>query len=193
MRYLLVLFIGLFPLLGHAQEESESLFRAGILGGFNASQLDGDSYRGYDKLGASVGLGVKYRLPEKKISLGMEILYSMRGSVEALKVGDAQDKIKLDYIDVPVWVAYREWNIDFQGGLFFGRLINVKTELLGQYEPENFKKIDAGVFLGATYHFNDNFGASLRFTRSFINLMKKEANRNALLNHHLTMRVEYWF
>ncbi|MGB1217258.1 MAG: porin family protein [Saprospiraceae bacterium] len=193
MRYLLVLFISIFPVLIYAQEDGESLFRGGILGGFNASQLDGDSYRGYDKLGASVGLGVKYKLPGKKISLGMEILYNMRGSVESLKVNDIQDKIKLDYIDIPVWMAYREWNIDFQGGLFWGRLINVKTELLGLYEPENFKKIDVGLFLGATYHINDNFGASLRFTRSFINLMKKEANRNALLSHHLTIRVEYWF
>lgn len=181
-----------------AQEDNGRLFQAGIVAGFNASQLDGDLFRGYSKLGAHGGLKVKYQLPSKpKIGLSTEMLFSMEGSSQDINFSSStnnQVKIKLNYIEIPVLVSYREWKIDFYGGLSYGRLIGASTSILSTgFLAEDFRKDDFGIVLGATYLFDEHWGATFRFSRSFTNAIKKDVGKNALLAHLLTFRVEYFF
>ncbi len=185
-----------FFLIGQDQEEEVYLFRAGIVAGFNASQLDGDDFRGYDKMGANAGLKIKYFIPSNpKLNIGFEMLYSMKGSSQNLNfnVSSPQAKIKIDYVEIPIIVGYKEWNIDFHAGMSFGRLLRTSINEFTIYLPEDFKKNDFNILLGATYLINKNWGATLRFSRSVVNLVKKEINKDALLGHLLTFRVEYLF
>ncbi len=180
-----------------AQELDGRLFRGGVVLGFNASQLDGDQYRGYDKLGLHAGLKVRYTPPgREKLGIHVEMLYSMRGSNDQLiqnSSSNTQSKIKLDYIAVPFVVSYREWNIDFHVGASYGRLIHSSTNIFTIYAPEDFRQNEVNVLLGATYVFKRNWGATFRFSRSVTNAVLKEVNKDPLLGHWLTFRIEYFF
>ncbi len=178
-------------------EENGRLFQGGVVLGFNTTQLDGDNFRGYDKLGMHGGIKVKYLLPNNnKMALHLEMLYSMRGSSENLirnSTNNTQARLKLDYIEIPLLFSYKEWKIDFHAGLSFGRLIRANTNDFTFYVPEDFNKNDFSILLGATYLFNKNWGGTIRFSRSVNNAVAKEVNKDALLGHSLTFRLEYYF
>lgn len=198
MKWQIVLILFFFSWGIIAQEDNGRLFQAGIVAGFNASQLDGDRFRGYSKLGAHVGLKVKYQLPSNpKIGLSTEMLLAMKGSSQDLNFSSSnnnQIKIKLNYIEIPLVVSYREWKVDFHAGLSYGRLIAVSNSILSSsYSDEDFRKDDLGIVLGATYLFNENWGATFRFGRSVTNALKKDVNKGALVGHLITFRVEYFF
>ncbi len=182
-------------LVAQKEEDKSSLFKGGIVAGFNAAQLDGDQFRGYSKLGLHAGIKVKYRIKEK-MALHMEMLYSMRGSSEKLKKssnGNVQTRIKLDYVEIPLLFSYKEWKIDFHSGVSFGRLIRSSTNDFSSFTSESFRKNEISIILGATYLFNEHFGGTLRFARSVTNALKNDVNADALLGHLLTFRVEYYF
>lgn len=199
MKWKFVFILSFFFMLSFAQDENEGrLFKAGVVLGFNASQLDGDRFRGYSKLGLNAGLKAKYLLPSKpKVGLGVEMLFSMKGSSEDLNFSSAnntQFKIKMNYIEIPVLVSYKEWNIDFHAGVSYGRLISASTEILTtDYIESDFRKDDMNVLLGATYVFLEDWGVTLRYSRSFVNAVRKDVNKDALLGHLLTFRLEYLF
>lgn len=198
MKWSIVFILSFFSIGLFSQVESDRLFKAGIVGGFNASQLDGDQFRGYSKLGAHTGLKIIYQLPSKpKIGLSTEMLFSMKGSSSDLNFSSSnnnQVKIKLNYIEIPLLVSYREWKMDFHTGLSYGRLISSSTSILTtNYLEGDFRKYDLNVLFGATYYFNDNMGATFRYSRSFVNAVKKEVNKDALVGHLLTFRLEYLF
>ncbi len=198
MKTILVCILSIISFGMMAQEENNRAFKAGLVLGFNASQLDGDRFRGYSKLGINAGLKVKYPFPNKpKLGLAVEMLYSMKGSSSDLNFSsnnNNQVKIKLDYIEIPVLVSYTEWKLDFEAGLSYGRLINASTSILTTgYLEDDFRKNEANVLLGATYLINDHIGATFRYTRSFTNAVRKDVNRDALLGHLITFRIEYLF
>jgi len=70
----LTLILVLFPILLTAQPR----FRAGVVAGLSASQIDGDISRGYNKLGFLGGLRVIARL-KSRTEASMEILYPQGG------------------------------------------------------------------------------------------------------------------
>jgi hypothetical protein len=199
MKWQFVFILSFFSLISLAQDdESGRLFKAGVVVGFNASQLDGDRFRGYSKLGLHAGLIVKYQLPSKpKVGLGVEMLFSMKGSSEDLNFAsttNTQFKVKMNYIEIPLIVSYKEWNIDFHAGVSYGRLISASTEILTtSYSESDFRKDDMNVLLGATYIFLEDWGVTLRYSHSFVNAVKKDVNKDALVGHLLTFRVEYLF
>jgi hypothetical protein len=170
---------------------------AGLVVGFNASQLDGDDFRGYSKVGLNAGLAVEYRIPSsKRLGLGLEMLFSMKGSTRKLNPSsgnNVKSTITLNYVEIPVYLRFREWNLDFHGGMSYGRLISSKTNEFTIYLPEDFKKDDLSVVLGVNYRFNEHFGAGARFTRSVVNIVNKEVNKDALVGHLLSFRVGYMF
>ena len=57
MKFILAIIISLsFCILQAQDTENTPLFRAGVTAGFNASQLDGDNFGGYSKVGLHAGL-----------------------------------------------------------------------------------------------------------------------------------------
>ncbi len=195
MKRLLPLLFWVFPMLVFAQDESNRAFRASVLLGFNATQLDGDQYRGYDKVGLHGGLGVSYRFPNNpKLGLGTEIIFSAEGSSEKINFSSSnntQGVISLNYIRIPLLFSFREWKFDFHAGASYGRLIGSDTNEFTIYLADDFRQDDIGIVLGASYMFTDNWALTFRFSRSVMNTVKPEINRDALNGHFLTFRVEY--
>jgi hypothetical protein len=54
-------------------------FEGGLIGGFNASQVDGDLYKGYHKPGIALGGYVQTNLT-RTVFIGMELKLMQKGS-----------------------------------------------------------------------------------------------------------------
>src|SRR5688572_14482098 len=129
---LVVMFIFLnSPSILHGQR-----FSAAIVGGVNASQIDGDQLAGFDKLGLTGGLKATVNF-ESVFDLNVEFLFTQRGSKPDLFNPDYDPDIKihLDYAEIPVYVSLGDWWQEEDGyhkasahaGVSFGRLINAST------------------------------------------------------------------
>ena len=90
----------LFPFSLLAQDAPSQRFKAGILVGFNGSQINGDASAGFNKLGLVAGVrGVT--VINEKMEISIELLYSQRGSRSELFNSTNTNipfKIELNYI-----------------------------------------------------------------------------------------------
>jgi hypothetical protein len=168
-------------------------FGGGITLGFNASQIDGDDMAGYHKIGWNSGLNTSYNLNDPW-QINVDFLFSQRGSQSQLIPDDTESlrKITLNYVELPVYIAYQDWKIedDFykvQGfaGLSAGRLFSVKNALGDDdINGDNFLKNDFSYILGAKFMFSKHLGMTGRYTRSFLKMYKNpEDGSRSLLSY----------
>jgi hypothetical protein len=195
---LVILFCLLFIETAVAQQR----FRAGLIFGLNASQLNGDDSAGYNKLGLNGGLRGTAMLRDK-MDLVFEMLYSQRGSYEKYIVGD--QRISLNYIEVPVMVSYKDWyqedddyyKVQAVGGFSYARLLDASaTGSLHDSEVGNFNTNDFAITIGFDIMFSKHFGMGTRWTRSINRLYDSRDHAtglNSLLGYFLTFRGMYMF
>lgn len=110
MKYLLMLLLCCgVNLLG------TQTFRGSLILGFNASQIDGDLTAGYNKLGLLAGVGGGFDFA-KKWAFNVELLYNQKGSQNKFIKGAPElfFNIKTDYIDMPVYISFKDWYDDEQ-------------------------------------------------------------------------------
>ncbi len=201
-RFLLIhLCCALFLTL-HAQQR----FKAGLVLGATAAQINGDNSAKFNKLGLNIGLKVNTTLTDKSDFI-IEILLSQRGSQTELRPnsGIQQQKIHLDYIEVPIIFNYKDWldkkedyyKMHFHGGFSYGRLFNTRfdnspLEEAGPFFREN----DFSWLVGVTFFTNEHVGFFARYNRS-INLLFKNTpanpNTNSLLSYFLSFGGNYVF
>lgn len=179
--FLLLLFL---PALLLAQRQPQR-FRAGIVAGLTAAQIDGDLSAGYNKLGLQAGLRGITRLSEHT-DASVEILYAQRGcQSELLKNFDNPFffSLTLDYVEIPVQWHYKDWLIEgdnesenyyrvsFNLGLSYARLLNTRFKddfsALQAVAPDYLKKNDISFLIGANFMANRHVGFTVRYQRSF--------------------------
>lgn len=185
---------------------AQQRFRAGIILGATASQINGDDSAQFNKLGITAGLKVNTILTDKSDFI-IEILLSQRGSQTELFSQSAalQRTIHLDYIQVPLIFNYKDWldedddyyKLHFQAGLSYGRLFNTRFENSPLEEAGPFfRQNDISWLAGATFFANDHLGFFARYNRS-INLLFKTSssnpNVNSLLSYFLSFGGNYVF
>lgn len=168
MRFLLTIFF--FCSL----TASSQVFKSGLITGLSASQIEGDGYGGYDKIGFIVGGYVNSDLSEK-FSSQLEIYFINKGSFDALHPdkGDYDSyKVNLNYIEIPLVLQYSQQKFTFEAGLFLGKLIG--TPRIFDENGERFvyqfpfKPFDFGGLLGIEYALNDHFSLNLRSKNSLV-------------------------
>ena len=110
-------------------DEEPKVFNGGLILGANFSQVDGDTYYGYHKVGLNAG-GVVYVHFTKVFGASMEITYSQKGSrgedvLESPTVGTHVEKyfMNLNYVEVPVTFHALFRGIDFEAGASYARLL----------------------------------------------------------------------
>jgi len=84
-------------------------FEGGLIGGFNASQVDGDLYKGYHKPGVALGGYVQTNLT-RTVYAGMELKLMQKGSrnIDSLAIeGQIKYIMRLNYVDLPVYLGIR--------------------------------------------------------------------------------------
>ena len=164
--------------------------------GFNASQIDGDLFSGYNKLGIHGGLGVSYKLNEQW-SIKSGIFYDALGSQKELQVGNTapeeQQKIKLTYISVPITANYKITSIPLSlgAGLQVGTLLNSKIQdRADDAILEFFNKTDVTAIFTPRYQFSNRWSFCLKasegVTLIFNNDKVSSLNSNSLRNRYLT-------
>ncbi len=180
---LLALSVCLFcqQLFAQSKKENYQTFRASIVAGANAAQIDGDDLAGFNKLGIRAGaeVGVRWhRLFES--SVGM--YYSQKGSASELSAGgtDLLARFTLNYVQIPLMVTYDDDGLQFGAGFSYSRLINSKIIILGELDEarsDSYSKNDFSFVAKGGYFIKDRIGFHLGFERSLGNILKSDVER----------------
>lgn len=210
MSYTIKLSILLFllPLFALAQDEDDDAtilkrpqavylmndeyrFFGGLVGGVNFTQVDGDTYSGYNKVGLNVGAIVQARV-NNILGLSVEINYTQKGShaistssSAALGTYISEYKFKLNYMEIPVVLhILTNQRFHYEFGFSYARLINFSESLYADpgvvidpnvYYPRND---DFNIIGGLCYQFYNKWFIEGRFQYSLATI--RDAERNPL-------------
>ncbi len=150
---------------------SAQRFQGGLLGGFTASQVDGDSYAGFDKLGLQGGVFVNINF-RNNFGAQMEIRYAGKGARKPTSSEDTEVyKLALHYIDLPLMATYTfRKKVVFDLGIVPGYLFAKNGEENGGPVDESwfvgFKKTDIAWMVGVNYKITGNIFVNLRYSYS---------------------------
>ena len=147
-------------------------FVAGPLLGGSFSQVDGDSFKGYQKFGFQLG-GFVYRKLTDRWDVQLEIKYAQKGSRKTpnYDIGDYTDyKIHLNYIQFPLLARYNFEKFSLEAGLSIGNLLSETEEYEGLKIPEEdkvqFETMEYATLIGGNYYFNNKLWVNFRFSYS---------------------------
>jgi hypothetical protein len=150
-------------------------FEGGLLAGFNATQVEGDYFKGYNKPGILAGFFVQTDVAPA-IFAGMEIKYSQKGSRKRIKQNDPDPQkyiMRLGYMDVPLFVGFRTNDRGaVVAGVSAGYLIHaMEFNEYGEFPSEDqnaFNNLDLQPFLGFQFDMLDQVKLDLRFALSVL-------------------------
>lgn len=169
-----------FAVAQHGLAQREQRFRAGLIAGLTASQIDGDDSYGYNKLGLQAGVRTAALLG-KRTEASVELLFAQRGARNELlpnNINPNNFALTLNYVEVPLQFHYKDWFVDddedgfyrvvVNGGFSYGRLINYRVsddlsfiEVVAPFVEKN----DFNYLLGATVFANRHLGFTVRISR----------------------------
>lgn len=177
-------------------------FDAGLIAGFNGTQVEGDSFKGYHKAGLLAGVFVQTDIAPAIVA-GMEIKYSQKGSRR--KYDEKQPEIekyvmKLGYIDIPLFMGFRTNDKSMIiGGIAPGVLIHSKE--IGAYgelpeeDRQDFNTFDLQPFLGFQFDFLERASLDLRLAISVLKCSDKPKTNyyfhNGLYNNVISLAFYY--
>ncbi len=194
-RFIYIVQILFFMGYAHSQQ-----FEGGILGGLTASQIDGDSYSGYNKVGIQAGAWVQ-RLFTYTLAGQLELRYVQKGSLHTNKPNDpTYYKCVLHYIDLPLLAQYiYNEKVVFELGigpefLLSGNEFDAWGKL-PEREP-HFHTFTISAIAGIGYTFWNVLTFSARFNYSIIPIRDHPSGQSYLLNqgqysHVLSFAVYY--
>ena len=175
MKHILLLIFALTACALHAQNTGpERRFEAGLVAGFNLSQVNGDLLYGFNKIGLNVGGRVDAILAENW-RLSLEMLYTQQGASRNKldNPASAFDKIRLNFVEAPVMLHFQDWKIQASAGLSYGRLINYEIiDYTGEDATEQIPLRENlfSAVLGGTFFFDEHFGLNILWSKWINNL-----------------------
>lgn len=151
------------------------VFKVGLIAGLSGSQIEGDGYAGYKKLGFITGGFVNTDLSETW-STQMEMYFINKGSFKAAQPDKGDYKkfsLNLNYIEVPIALQYKYQQFKFEIGPYLAKFLNAKFEdefgerknPFGNYPIRSF---DFGGFVGINFALTENLIFNLRSKNSLI-------------------------
>ena len=178
MGFLALLWLSL-PISAMAQQVNAALF-----GGINISQVQGDIYTGFNKLGFNVGLSVN-RLIDRQFYWQAEIKYSTRGVYEGPKDNN-QSLYKSSYhiLEFPLSVNYLfDERIKVELGTSPEVLLTTffwdENGLMDRSTYPDNRRIGLSVFAGIGYWFTERMMAGIRYTNSAVPFRDPEEWNNS--------------
>lgn len=193
-----------FSLIGATLLQAQN-FNAGILAGVNASQVSGDGYGGFNKAGLIVGVYTDIDVSQK-INLQFEINYSQKGSRENpdTEQGDTDFFLmRLNYIEVPIMARYKNNRFTFEGGMYYGQLVDEYLENQdGPFEiPQElnkFRTYDVGALLGMNFNFTENIIMNWRYNMSVLPIRDHDSGASwifdaGMLHQYVSFTMRYEF
>jgi hypothetical protein len=192
-------------------EEPLKVFSGGLILGMNFTQVDGDTYFGYHKVGLNAG-GVVYVHFTKVFGASMELLYSQKGSrgesvLESSTAGTYVAKyfMNLNYVEVPVTLHIVSHKFDFEGGASYARLIKskewIQTDMPVIIDPDHnrYNTSDVELIFGLGREVYKHWFLNLRFQYSLTSVRPPERipvgfgyGSIGQFNNLFSLRVIYW-
>ena len=201
IKYLLIPLLTLISLSATAQD-----FDFFALAGPVASQIDGDNFGGYNKMGLVLGAGVSRDI-NHSWKAQMELEFIQKGKGSYYEDGSTY-KVILNYLQLPIIANYTLIeNLSIETGVSFSYLISYQFNENGEdnnsHRPYTPYSYDINWLLGSTYSFSKEWKVNLRFAYSILpmgNTIEEEVyNPNfwrkpgAQYNNSLAVTVQYWF
>ncbi len=171
MKYCIHIFIILLlPSLSFGQ-----YFKAGPIVGLAATQVDGDGYGGFNKAGVSTGIFLQRTSANNQhLSFQFEMQFIQKGARKNAKPDKEEYDaflLRLNYIELPLFIQYRHKHLAAEIGPYAGMLMyDYMADELGILPRQGvpFKKYDIGGYLGFYYYFNEHFSVNWRSGNSFL-------------------------
>ena len=180
-------------------------FKAGIIAGFNACQIDGDNVGGYSHPGVRAGIRASTILKDKW-RVDTDILFSQRGSRASatdLSVGIDNFVLGMDYVERPLGVRFSDWYVSSEdyhkvfvkAGLTYGRLIQVRHSDFSGYEilDEYINNDDLAGSIGLGFYPKKHLVVELNWTKSFFPFYRSGNGpylRN-MIGYYFSMQIMY--
>jgi hypothetical protein len=176
IRVIFILLI--LPLLAISQEPSPTVnsnknaFNLLLTGGCSPSQVHGDAYSGFNKIGVMGGIGVESVFSEK-MAMNLSFLFIQKGAQKNQNPdkGDySAYYLNLNYLEVPLIITYSQKKFLFDAGISAGYLINYyEASEAGNFTGLfPFQKFEYSVKIGLGYHINKKWFVNFRSSNSFI-------------------------
>lgn len=148
-------------------------FNTGFFGGVTASQVDGDTYNGFNKLGITAGAFVNRHI-DFDFYWQLELKYVMRGVYQRPELNtNFLYKSSYHYLEIPISVHYiydekilGEMGISPEV-LLFKKFWDQDGVMDPSQYPDN-RKLGLSVFIGIQYWYASRYGVGFRYTYSAI-------------------------
>jgi hypothetical protein len=147
-------------------------FYAGPVVGVSFSQVDGDTYQGFNKAGMILG-GFVGRQISENWKAQLEISFIQKGSRKKpdIERGDYTDYlIHLNYIQFPLTVQLSFKRFSFDAGVSVASLLDYREEVDGIAIPEDdqvpFKPLEVSSIFGVSFNITDLLKLNGRFNYS---------------------------
>lgn len=162
-------------------------FEGGFFAGLTASQVDGDTYSGFDKAGLTAGAYITGEI-SRNSNWKAELRYAQKG---AYKKSTEQDlslyKLIIHYVEIPL--LYQYWlneNIVLEGGvspdIYLGHKEETENGIIPEEDGPNYHLFSIGANAGAAYKITDHIIAGARYTYSIIPIRDHASGQTYLLN-----------
>jgi outer membrane protein W len=165
-------FISILVILGVWISAEAQKFEGGIVAGFNASQVDGDTYAGYNKIGIALGVFTRTKFTEN-LSGELQIRWMQKGASKKVTENDlSQYSSKLNYIEIPVLLQFHQSpKLSWHVGPGFNYLFHYSVE--DENGPLNshaisFRNFELAGMAGFEYQIIEKLGISVTFSYSLI-------------------------
>ena len=180
LTFLLICFFG----SGFSQ--NEILWETHFAG--NVSQMSGDGYSGFRKVGLEAGFGGVYPLDSKGHFFGFKLNYNQKGVKKRRneEEGDYTDyTLAMDYIEIPVSYLFPLWGVYFETGLSASYNIRFKQINNGvtYAEPTNLRAIEMGLFGAVNFEINKHLVFGIKYLNSLTPIQKNT----------VSVPLYYWF
>jgi opacity protein-like surface antigen len=148
-------------------------YKADILLGANFSQIDGDQFAGYNKLGLNLGFAIN-RTVKGPWDASFEILYTQKGSRKVLDPDIIEPSLVINYhyIELPLLARYAlNDKVQFYAGPSFGiNVFNERDDNGFIKKEEALNKTEVAMHLGGSYAVSDHFALDLRHSYSILSI-----------------------
>ncbi len=151
-------------------QDYDNRFKLIISAGISGTQVDGDTYNGYNKIGTNAGIYINRKTGDNTENM-FGLTYIQKGSRSNSTIQNPNYYIlKLNYLEVPFLFIYNHKSkYRFEVGLSGAYLFSDYEEngMIGAYKG-SLNKIDLCYNMGAGYKLNDKTYLNLRYSYSLL-------------------------
>lgn len=170
-RYYFLISILLFSIASFGQDHRFHLL---LIGGANASQVNGDKLAGFDKFGLNIGAGVKREISNKS-SFQIEFLYSEKGSKDVVSTSNPipDTLFQFNYIDIPIVYSYMVYpKLNLEVGIYNSvRLKAFYSDFVNDYDRTSIiRPTDHGFTGGINYQIMEHLSVNARVSQSIFDI-----------------------